>query len=167
MIDKEPMTPNGFAKIAKELEQLKNVKRSEVAHEIQIAAQLGDLKENAEYHAAKEKMDHLEKRIALLEQFVAKAQVIDPKTLQHKRVSFGSTVRLLDLESGQEARYTIVGSVESDASKGLISIGSPLARVLIGKESGADVVADLPSGIKEFEILEVGFDEIPFSTEVR
>jgi transcription elongation factor GreA len=162
MLEKEPMTPYGYAKITKELEQLKNVERAEVANEIQTAAQLGDLKENAEYHAAKEKMSHLEKRVALLESFVGKAQVIDPTTLPHKRVSFGSTVKLLDLESDEQMSYTIVGSVESDASRGLISFGSPLARILMGKAPGEDVVADLPSGVKEFEILEVGYQEITF-----
>jgi transcription elongation factor GreA len=163
MIDKEPMTPKGFEKIAGELERLKNIERAKVAHEIQIAAQLGDLKENAEYHAAKEKMSHLEKRVALLEGFIAKAQVVDPFTLPHKRVSFGSTVTLLDLETEKEISYTIVGSVESDASRGLISFGSPLARALIGKEAGTDVVADLPNGIKEYEILKVSFDEKLFA----
>ncbi|MDR0664479.1 MAG: transcription elongation factor GreA [Helicobacteraceae bacterium] len=162
MLDKEPMTPKGFEKIAKELERLKNVERANVAREIQIAAQLGDLKENAEYHAAKEKMSHLEKRVALLEGFIAKAQVVDPSTLPHKRVSFGSTVTLLDLETENEVAYTIVGSVESDAARGLISFGSPLARALIGKEEGADVVADLPNGIKEFEIVKIAFDEKAF-----
>ena len=162
MLEKEPMTPYGYAKITKELEQLKNVERAQVAAEIQTAAQLGDLKENAEYHAAKEKMEHLEKRVALLEAFVGKAQVIDPTTLPHKRISFGSTVKLLDLESDEEIVYTIVGSVESDAARGLISFGSPLARTLMGKEPGQDVVADLPSGIKEFEVLEVGYQEISF-----
>ncbi|MGE4295536.1 MAG: transcription elongation factor GreA [Campylobacterales bacterium] len=162
MLEKEPMTPYGYEKITKELDQLKNIERAKVAQEIQTAAQLGDLKENAEYHAAKEKMDHLEKRVALLEAFVGKAHVIDPTTLPHKRVSFGSTVKLLDLESDEEVVYTIVGSVESDAARGLISIGSPLARVLMGKEPGQDVVADLPNGIKEFEIVEVGYKEIVF-----
>ncbi|MDR1912004.1 MAG: transcription elongation factor GreA [Helicobacteraceae bacterium] len=160
MLDKEPMTPKGYEKIVKELERLKNAERATVAKEIQIAAQLGDLKENAEYHAAKEKMNHLEKRVSLLEQFVAKAQVIDPATLPHKRVSFGSTVTLLDLETEKEIVYTIVGSAESDAAKGMISIGSPLARALIGKEEGADVVADLPNGIKEYEIVSIGYKEI-------
>ncbi|GHV06279.1 transcription elongation factor GreA [Campylobacterota bacterium] len=157
MLDKEPMTPSGYAKIVKELERLKNVERAATAHEIQIAAQLGDLKENAEYHAAKEKLDHLEKRVALLEQYVSKAQVIDPATLPHKRVSFGSTVKLLDLETEQEVSYTIVGSAESDASRGLISTGSPLARALVGKEVGDDVLAELPNGIKEFEIVSIAY----------
>ncbi|MDR2905053.1 MAG: transcription elongation factor GreA [Helicobacteraceae bacterium] len=161
-MDKEPMTPKGFERVSKELEQLKNVERAKAAHDIQIAAQLGDLKENAEYHAAKERLDHLEKRVALLEGFVARAQVIDPSALPHKRVSFGSTVTLIDLETDKEIVYTIVGSVESDAAKGLISIGSPLARALVGKEIGADIVADLPSGIKEYEIKSVEYKEIDF-----
>jgi transcription elongation factor GreA len=160
MLEKEPMTPTGYEKIVKELERLKNIERANVAREIQIAAQLGDLKENAEYHAAKEKMHHLEKRVSLLEGFIAKAQVIDPASLPHKRVSFGSSVVLLDLESEKEIEYTIVGSVESDAAKGLISIGSPLAKALVGKEEGADIIADLPNGVREFEIVSIRYKEI-------
>ncbi|MDR1452031.1 MAG: transcription elongation factor GreA [Helicobacteraceae bacterium] len=162
MLDKEPMTQKGFEKIAAELESLKNAERAKVAREIQTAAQLGDLKENAEYHAAKEKMNHLEKRVTLLEGLIARAQVVDPSILPHKRVSFGSTVTLLDLETENEVSYTIVGSVESDAQKGLISFGSPLARALIGKEEGADVIADLPNGIKEFEIVKIAYDAKAF-----
>ena len=162
MSDKEPMTLFGYEKITKELEQLKNVERNKIAAEIATAREYGDLKENAEYHAAKEKQVHLEKRIALLEEYVSKAQVIDPSILPHSRVSFGSTVKLLDLETEKEVEYTIVGAVESSVERGLISINSPLAKVMMGKEEGQDFVADLPSGVKEFEVLEVGYREITF-----
>lgn len=162
MSNKEPMTPYGYEKITKELEQLKNVERNKIATEIATAREHGDLKENSEYHAAKEKQVHLEKRIALLEEYVMKAHVIDPAVLPHQRVSFGSTVKLLDLENENEVEYTIVGAVESNVEKGLISINSPLAKIMMGKEEGQDFVADLPSGVKEFEVLEVGYREISF-----
>lgn len=160
MHEKEPMTPQGFEKINKELEHLKSVARAEVAKEIQLAAQLGDLKENAEYHAAKEKMNLLESRVSTLEMLTYKAHVIDPSTLEHKRVSFGSTVKLLDLDSDEEFEYTIVGSVESDVTRGLISMASPLAKALIGKARGDEVVANLPSGTKEYEVVEIVYKEI-------
>lgn len=164
MQEKEPMTPQGFEKISKELEYLKSVARGEIAKEIQVAAQLGDLKENAEYHAAKEKMNLLESRVSTLETLTYKAHVIDPATLEHKRVSFGSTVKLLDLDNEAELTYTIVGSVESDAAKGLISMASPLAKALIGKASGDEVTVNLPSGTKEFEVVEIVYKEIKFES---
>ena len=161
-MDKEPMTAQGFEKITKELEHLKNVERNAIAQEIATAKEHGDLKENAEYHAAKEKQVHLEKRITLLQDFVGKAQVIDPSTLPHKKISFGSTVKVLDLDTDEELEYTIVGAVESNVEKGLISYNSPLARALMGKEEGFDVMADLPNGTREFEVLEVCYKPIEF-----
>jgi transcription elongation factor GreA len=161
-MDKEPMTAQGYEKITKELEHLKNVERNAIAEEIATAKEHGDLKENAEYHAAKEKQVHMEKRLALLQEYVGKAQVIDPSTLPHKKVSFGSTVKVLDLESDKELEYTIVGAVESNVEKGLISFNSPLARALLGKEDGMDIMADLPNGMKEFEILEIYYKPIEF-----
>jgi transcription elongation factor GreA len=159
-MNKEPMTQAGYDKITKELDNLINKERGIVASEIQSARELGDLKENAEYHAAKEKQVHLEKRIALLQGLVSRAQVIDPSNFAHKKVSFGSTVKVLDLENEKEYQYTIVGSVESNVEKGLISFNSPLARALMGKEEGDEILADLPTGIKEFEVLEVFYKEI-------
>ena len=159
-MDKEPITQAGYEKIISELEYLKNKERANVANEIATARAHGDLKENAEYHAAKEKQVHLEKRIALLEEYISKAQVIDPAKLPHNRVSFGSTVKLLDLDTEEEFEYTIVGAVESNVEKGLISYNSPLAKALIGKRAGDDLLADLPKGVKEFEVLEVYFKEI-------
>jgi len=161
-MDKEPMTAQGYEKITKELEHLKNVERNAIATEIATAKEHGDLKENAEYHAAKEKQVHLEKRITLLQEYVSKAQVIDPATLPHKKISFGSTVKVLDLDTEDEYEYTIVGGVESNVEKGLISYNSPLARALMGKEEGFDVMADLPNGAKEFEVLEVYYKTIEF-----
>lgn len=161
-MDKEPMTSFGFEMITKELDHLKNVERNLIAKEIATAKEHGDLKENAEYHAAKEKQVHLEKRITLLQDFVSKAQVIDPSVLPHKRVSFGSTVRVLDLDSEDEIEYTIVGAVESNVEKGYISYNSPFAKALMGKAEGSDILADLPSGVKEFEILKIYYKNIEF-----
>jgi len=160
MSDKEPMTEQGYQRIASELEHLKNVERGAVAKEIETAKEHGDLRENAEYHAAKEKQDHMEKRIAVLQDFVGKAHVIDPSTLPHDRVSFGSTVRLLDLESDSEVEYTIVGAVESNVDKGYISYNSPLAKRMLGKQEGDDFIADLPNGTKEFEVMSVCYKAI-------
>ena len=156
-MDKEPITEAGYSKITNELEHLKNNERANIAKEIATARAHGDLKENAEYHAAKEKQVHLEKRISLLEEFIVKAQVIDPSKLPHNRISFGSTVKLLDLDTEEELEYTIVGAVESNVEKGLISYNSPLAKALIGKKEGSDLLADLPKGVKEFEVLKVYF----------
>ena len=137
--------------------------RANIAKVIDEARELGDLKENAEYHAAKEKQGLMEARISELGDLVSRAQVIDPSTLSHKRISFGSTVTLLDRATDEELTYTIVGSQESNPDKGLISIQSPLAKLLLGKEEGDEVVANLPSGKKEYDIEEVGYREIEIS----
>jgi len=153
-----------FDRLSKELEQLKTVERGEIAHVIDVARELGDLKENAEYHAAKDKQGLMEARILDLTDLVGRAQVIDPSTLSHERVSFGSTVELIDQEDDQEddpeVTYTLVGSQESNPDKGLISIGSPMARALLGKEEGDDVEIVLPSGKKIFYVESISYEEI-------
>jgi len=149
-----------FDKLSKELENLKTVERGEIAHVIDVARELGDLKENAEYHAAKDKQGLMEARILDLTDLVGRAQVIDPSTLPHERVSFGSTVELIDQEDDSEVTYTLVGSQESNPDKGLISIGSPMARVLLGKEEGDEVEIVLPSGKKTFDVESVSYVEI-------
>ena len=149
-----------FDKLSKELEQLKTVERAKIAHVIDVARELGDLKENAEYHAAKDKQGLMEARILDLTDLVGRAQVIDPSTLPHERVSFGSTVELLDQEDDSEVTYTLVGSQESNPDKGLISIGSPMARVLLGKEEGDEVEIILPSGKKIFDVESISYEEI-------
>lgn len=159
-MQKEPMTEQGYEKITKELEELKNVTRGEVAKEIQEARELGDLKENAEYHAAKDKQGLMEGRISFLENLVALAQIIDPTILPHEKVSFGSTVVLLDLDSEEEKKYTIVGSVEANMDRGYISFNSPMAKQLLGKEESDEFTAKLPSGEVDFEIQEVKYEEI-------
>ncbi len=149
-----------FEKLSRELEQLKNVERAEIARVIDEARALGDLKENAEYHAAKEKQGLMEARIIEVQDLLSRAQVIDPSSLPHKRVSFGSTVVLTDQDTDEEVCYVIVGAQESNPSKGLISIQSPMARALLGKEEGDEVALQLPSGKKRFDIEEIKYEEI-------
>jgi len=162
MQNTEPMTKWGFEKIGKELEYLKNHERGVVAQEIAEARSHGDLSENAEYDAAKEKQAHLEKRIAHLQDMLSKAQVIDPSILKHNRICFGSTVKVCNVETEIEHTYTIVGAVESDPNRGLISFNSPLSKALIGKEEGDTLTVTLPSGTSEIEIVDVCFREIGF-----
>ena len=159
-MQKVPMLEETYRRLAIELEQLKNVERAKIAKVIDEARALGDLKENAEYHAAKEKQGLMEARIAELTDITGRAQVIDPSKLTHERVSFGSTVILTDLDTDEEVKYVIVGIHESDPSKGLISIQSPVARALIGKEEGEEVTMDLPGGKKRFDIEEILYEDI-------
>lgn len=149
-----------YVKLSEELEQLKSVERGVIAGIIDEARAQGDLKENAEYHAAKEKQGLMEARIAELTDVVGRAQVVDPSTLAHARISFGSTVLLVDQNTDEEIKYTIVGGQESNPTKGLISIQSPMARALIGKEEGDEVELVLPSGKKTYDIEEVLYEEI-------
>ena len=153
-----------FDRLSKELDQLKNEERGKIAKIIDEARALGDLKENAEYHAAKDKQGLMEARINEVGDLVGRAQVVDPSTLQHQRISFGSTVTLTDLVTDEELTYTIVGGQESNPDRGLISIQSPLARTLLGKEEGDEVTANLPSGKKQYEIEEVIYQEIVISS---
>lgn len=156
------MTNHGYELLCEELKNLKEVERPNIVKEIDIARSYGDLKENAEYHAAKDKQLFIEARIAELSEMLANAQVIDPSTLPHVKVSFGSTVKILNLDNDKEMIYTIVGGIESNPSKGLISFGSPIAKSLLGKEEGDEVSITLPSGESDFEILEVGYKPIDF-----
>ncbi len=159
-MEKEPMTNAGYEKITKELEFLKSDERPKTVIELDEARQLGDLKENAEYHAAKEKLKLIDVHIAELGNIISKAVIIDPSTLPHDRVSFGSTVDLIDVKTEEEFTYSIVGGVESNADFGLISFNSPLAKQLLGKEEGDEIVATLPGGVKTFEVLEIYYKEL-------
>ncbi|ADU84826.1 transcription elongation factor GreA [Helicobacter pylori] len=161
-MNKEPMSMHGYNKICAELKQLKEVERPNIVKEIDIARGHGDLKENAEYHAAKEKQRFIEARIVDLSEIISNAQVIDPSVLTHHKVSFGSTIKILNLDNDKEFSYTIVGSVESDPAKGLISFGSPIAKSLIGKSKGDAVSIQLPNGESDFEILDIYYKEICF-----
>jgi transcription elongation factor GreA len=164
-VQKEPMLRQTYEKLVAELERLKTVERAAIAKAIDEARALGDLKENAEYHAAKEKQGHIEARIVELTDLTGRAQVIDPSTLAHDRVSFGSTVVLVDQESDEEHTYTLVGSQESDPTRGLISMQSPMARALIGKEEGDEVELIVPDGKKMFDIEEITYTRIVLSDD--
>ena len=159
-MDKEPMTLVGYNKVTNDLEFLKSVERPETVIALDEARQLGDLKENAEYHSAKEKLKLIDVQIAELSNTISKAVIVDPSSLPHDRVSFGSTINLVDVETDDEFTYTIVGGVESNAEKGLISFNSHLARQLMGKEEGDEIKATLPGGIKTYEVLGVCYKEI-------
>jgi transcription elongation factor GreA len=149
------MTRTGFERLRDELDRLKRVERPAITRAIAEARAHGDLSENAEYHAAREKQSFIEGRINDLEGKIGHAEVIDPPTTGD-RVTFGSTVRLED-ESGKDVRYWIVGSDEAAPARGRISVLAPLARTLIGKRAGDTVKAQLPGGAKTFEILDVNF----------
>ncbi|MFK5975730.1 MAG: transcription elongation factor GreA [Sulfurovum sp.] len=159
-MQKEPMLNTTYVRLSSELENLKSVERNAIAEIIDEARAQGDLKENAEYHAAKERQGLMEARITELTDVVGRAQVVEPANSAHQRISFGSTVDLIDQDSDKEICYTIVGGQESNPSKGLISIQSPMARILIGKEEGDEVSLVLPSGKKKYDIEAVYYKEI-------
>lgn len=153
-----PITVNGAEKLKAELHRLKTVERPAVINAIAEARAQGDLSENAEYDAAKEKQGFIEGRIKEIESKLSNAQIIDPSSLDAEgRVVFGATVKLEDLESGSEVEYQIVGDDEADIKLGLISISSPIARALIGKYEGDLAVVLAPSGEREYEVLDVRY----------
>jgi transcription elongation factor GreA len=158
----EPMTLHGYEKLQEEVKELKEVKRPAVVKAIEEALEHGDLKENAEYHAAKEQQKNIDKRLGELQEILGNAQIVDPSELAHEKVSFGSTVVMTDIATDEEVCYTIVGGAESNPDKGLISFNSPLAKQLLGKEEGDEVKVRLPGGEKEFEIEEIKYVEIKF-----
>lgn len=153
-----PLTIKGAKRLREELENLKSVKRPAVIHAIAEARAHGDLKENAEYHAAREQQGFIEGRIQQLEFVLSHSQLIDVATLNAgTRVVFGATIELAESESGDEVTYQIVGDLESDIKQGLISISSPIARALIGKHEGDTITIDAPSGQREYDIIAVRY----------
>jgi len=154
---KVPMTPGGFKRLKVRLRQLRKVERPQNIKDIETARAHGDLSENAEYHAAKDKQGMIVAQIAEIEANLADAQVIDPATLNHDKIVFGATVKMLDMDSDEERVYTIVGSVETDVSLGRISIDSPIARSLIGRKEGDAITVKTPKGVRELEILEISY----------
>lgn len=155
-----PVTPVGHQKLKDELAQLKNVERPKISQEIGAARELGDLSENFEYHAAKDKQGLVEARIRVLEDQLARASVIDPTTLSGERVVFGATVTLFYVDTEEEKVYTIVGEPEADLEKSRINVSSPVARALIGKNVGDEVQLPGKGGPKTVEIVEVEFKAI-------
>ena len=157
-MEKEPITSQGLEKIKKELEELKNVKRPKIIEAIAEARAHGDLKENAEYHAAKEEQAKIESRVIEINDLIARANVIDVTKLEKKdNVIFGSTVYLLDLENNIKKTYKIVGKDEADIKKNYIYFRSPIGKALIGKNKKDMVTVTTPSGEKSFEIIEVKY----------
>ena len=154
-----PISQAGAERLRDELKELKSVKRPAVIEAIATARDHGDLKENAEYHAAREEQGFIEGRIAELESALSNAQIIDiSKIPQRDRVVFGCTVELMDMATDAEVSYQIVGDIEADISQSRIAISSPIARALIGKEEGEDVTVDAPGGTMEYAITAIHFE---------
>ncbi|MFA5600261.1 MAG: transcription elongation factor GreA [Phenylobacterium sp.] len=156
-MEKVPMTAEGYQALDEELKRLKTVERPSVIGQIAEARSHGDLSENAEYHAAKERQGWIEGQIADIEDKLARAQVIDVSKLSGAQVKFGATVSVVDEDTEEEARYQIVGEHEADVKRGKISIASPIARAMIGKETGDVVEVNTPGGVKAYEILKVDY----------
>ena len=158
-MSKVPLTARGAANLQEELKRLKSIERPKVIKAIAEAREHGDLKENAEYHAAREQQSFIEGRIKDIEGKLSHAQVIDVTKLDAGgKVVFGATVMVLELDNDQEFTYQIVGEDEADIKSGLISVSSPIARALIGKQEGDDIFLQTPGGAREFEILEVRYE---------
>ncbi len=160
-----PMTPSGLLRLKAELKKLKAVDRPRIVKEIAEARSHGDISENAEYHAAKEKQSHIEGRITQVEHWIASAEVIDVSKLSGDRVVFGATVHLTDSQTGDEVLYRIVGELEADLKQGKISVTSPIARALIGKVEGDVVRVRAPGGEREYEVDRVEFVEEPVAND--
>lgn len=154
---KYPLTVDGYNSIKKEVEHLKKVERPEIIERIAEARSHGDLSENAEYHAAREKQSFIEGRIKYLDSVIADSEVIDPTKLSGDRILFGATVTLFDNDAEEEITYKLVGELESDLEQGKLSITSPIGGGLIGKELGDEVTIVTPAGKKVYEVLDVEF----------
>jgi transcription elongation factor GreA len=155
MIERMPISRMGFDRLRKELENLERRERHDVIKAIEVAREHGDLKENAEYHAAKERQGHVEGRILELKDKLSRAEVIDCSEVNCSRAVFGTVVTMLDLDEDVEVTYQLLGPEESDVEKGIISIRSPLGRAIIGKEIGDEAKVVTPGGIREFEIMNI------------
>jgi transcription elongation factor GreA len=153
-----PMTPRGQQSLKDELKRLREVERPKNVRDIEEARAHGDLKENAEYHAAKERQGFIEGRSREVEAILAQAEVIDPARLSGTKVVFGATVKLTDADSGDEVTYAIVGDYEADIKQGRIAVSAPLARVMIGREQGESVTLKTGKGTREYEITVVWFE---------
>lgn len=154
-MQKMPMTPEGYKKLQEKLKYLKGVERPNNVKAIEEARGHGDLSENADYEAAKEHQRHIARQIQECENALSLAQVIDPSSIDSEKVVFGATVKLHDIDNGEEVSYQIVGAHESDLASGKISIESPIARALIGKLPGDEVKFRAPTGLRTYEILDV------------
>lgn len=169
-MEREPMTQEGFEALSKEFTYLNTILKPQVNKEKQIAAEHGDRSENAEYHAAKEKLRHIDKRLKYLSGLLDIAQIIDPSTLDHSKVCFGSTVTIENLDNATLQTISINGILESEPEHGLISYKVPMARALLGKSIGNEIFVKLPKGKQEYEIVDITYIPItdlkkePFKT---
>ncbi len=159
MVERIPMSTRGYKRLRDELERLEKVDRHDVVKAIGIAREHGDLKENAEYHAAKERQGHIEGRIIELKDKLGRSEVIDCAKVPNSRVVFGTVVELLDLDTDEEVTYQLLGPEEADVKGGSISVLSPLGRSMLGKEIGDDVLAKTPGGVREFEVMDISVSE--------
>jgi transcription elongation factor GreA len=157
MVEKNPITPEGYARLREEVHHLRTVERPSIIQQIAVAREMGDLKENAEYHAAREKQSFIEGRIKTIEENLSRAEVIDPSKVQSSRVAFGAHVTLNNTTTEEEVIYRIIGADEADISHGSISVTSPLARSLLGKEVGDEVTVRMPGGERHYEVVSIQF----------
>ena len=156
-MDKLPMTQKGYEALQEELKKLKSEERPAVVVALEEARAHGDLSENAEYHAAKERQSFIEGRVMELEDKISRAEVIDPKKIKGKVIRFGATVTVADEDTDEESTYQIVGEDEGDIKSGKLSVTSPMARALIGKEMGDSVEVAAPGGAKAFEVVKLAW----------
>lgn len=155
MVERIPMSRNGYAKLKQELERLEKVERPDVVNAIETARAHGDLKENAEYHAAKERQSLLEGRIMELKDKLGRAEVIDCTKVGTKRAVFGAVITLLDMNTDEKITYQLLGPEEADVKSGSISVLAPLGRSMLGKAVGDEIIAKTPGGVREFEVIEI------------
>ena len=159
MVQRIPMSKQGNIKLREELQRLKKKERPTVIKAIEVAREHGDLKENAEYHAAKERQGHIEGRIMELQDKLGRAEIIDCALVNTDRVVFGTVVTVLDLDTDEEAVYQMLGPEEADVATGSISVLSPIGHAMIGKEVGDDVTVKVPSGVRQLEIVDINAPE--------
>lgn len=157
-MERIPMTPEGYERLKEELERLIKVERPAIIKAIAEARAHGDLSENAEYHAAREKQSFIEGRIQELQAKLSRAEVIDPSKINHNRVAFGAKVRVLDLDTDEEKEFHLVGPEEVDVKNGKISVTSPVGKALIGKEVGDQVTIKAPAKTLNYEIISIRFE---------
>jgi transcription elongation factor GreA len=155
-----PMTPAGREKLRARLRQLRDFDRHDNVRDIEAALEHGDLRENAEYHAAKERQGQIDAEIRMVENTLGRAQVIDPAALDSETIGFGATVTLRDLDTDHEEVYALVGEHETDVDRGRISIRTPIARALLGKREGDEVSVTLPKGVRELEVVAVKYQAL-------
>ncbi len=161
MVERIPMSQTGHQKLKEELTHLERVERAEVVKAIEVAREHGDLKENAEYHAAKDRQGHIEGRILELKDKLSRAEVINCLQVNTSRVVFGTVVGLLDLDTDEEISYQLLGPEEADVKKGSISVLSPIGRSMLGKEEGDEVSVTTPGGTREFEVISISASSHP------